>query len=155
MPKKEWNGRARFKKARKAKRNQTRGNGTTQETKGNRIYGAYSITLHLGLALCPGLPLPHNRTRCLKLDKTQPHRPPRNNHKPPRSPRRELRQAARRQRIEGVNETVREVQRAVGYREEAVGQHEEVIGRRRWRRRKRRLCGGSERYKGGKRRPRN
>jgi len=27
-------------------------------------------SLNLGLAVCPGLPLPHNRTRCLKLDET-------------------------------------------------------------------------------------
>ena len=37
--------------------------------------------------LCPCLPLPHNRTRRLKLDRTRTHRPQRNTHNPPRSPR--------------------------------------------------------------------
>ena len=37
--------------------------------------------------LCPGLPLPHNRTRRLELNRTQPHRPPHSTHNPPRSPR--------------------------------------------------------------------
>ena len=37
--------------------------------------------------LCSGLPLPHNRTRRLELNRTRPHRPPHSTHNPPRSPR--------------------------------------------------------------------
>ena len=48
---------------------------------------ATSISIKLELAFCPELPLSHNRTRHLTLDKTWPHRPLCNTHNPPRSPR--------------------------------------------------------------------
>ena len=87
-------------------------------------------SLHLGLALCHGLPLPHNRKRRLKLDRTRPHRPPRNLATRQAAPdRRELALAARREKIEGIDERVGKVQMAVGYREEAVERHEEAVGR--------------------------
>ena len=83
MPKNEWKGRGRKANEKPNERQETR-EGLMErirsrptlwwETRGSGDVDDCSAldldSLHLGLALCYGLPLPHNRTRRLKLDGT-------------------------------------------------------------------------------------
>ena len=85
-------------------------------------------SLHFGLALCRGLPLPQNRTNIsnsTECDVTA-LRATLTTHQEAL----DQRELGLQERIEGMDERIREVRRAVGYHEEAVGRHEEVVERR-------------------------